>query len=613
VRTPLNQSQIKTAVAVFLVFLISVSYAEKSGPVSMGELDVAQQCELAGDWLQAATIYKTIVAHFPENEGYFYHCVDLCSKAGRFDWALDLIEWRRSLKAQDLNLEVLKAQYLHRAGREKDASDLWKTIVEMYPKDEWIVVMVANSMIEEKLFIEAEQTYVRARKRLGQKDQFTLNLALVYEMHGEYAKAAREWISFVKSKPNQIGAAESHLMRFPASEKVIRSTDRILKEGFETQNENIALARLLCRYRLRFGLFQEALESSVRVDAMSPESARGEALFEFAQQAFLGGETKYSETAYKKILRDFSTFRRKDQVLYCLAQTHIGMGLFMEAVSDFKFLVLNYPESRFAAQALLEKGRLERDSLKDPYQAIATFNELIWRFPATRQRDEGFLEQGDCYLLMNDLPKAKDIFEQSSRGAFVQDRIVFLKSSVRLAEIEFFNGDFNQSVSRSDSLFRYWIETDEFQDDLVNDALTLNVLIKTFLEVDREGLLKLSSGLLLFKQKRTDQAIDVLDRLIAGRGKSDPIVAEALFQKGSMLISEKRYPESLISFEMLLNSFPKSFHSEGAMERVGWLQEKTGRFKEAAKTYERFIELFPRSSFSGEVRNRIREMEAKPL
>jgi tetratricopeptide (TPR) repeat protein len=299
-----------------------------------------------------------------------------------------------------------------------------------------------------------------------------------------------------------------------------------------------------------------------------------------------------------------------DQVLFHLAQSRAGMGFFKEAVQGLESLILSHPESGFAAQALLEKGKLEGDQLGEPEKAIATFSHLISRYPLTRQHDEGFMELGDCYLLSNDITSAKKTYEQLGRMAFSKNRIAFMHSVIRLAEIDFFTGRFESSMSRLDSLFQNWLEPEEAQDVLVNDALSLNLMMKTYIQIDREALSVLASGLLLSRQRQVDQAEALFDKLIAGKKNGDLFIAEGLFQKGELLFAAERFDESLSCYKKLLAACPVSVHSERAMERMGRLLEKTGRIREAVQTYEQFIELYPRSFSSGEIRKHLQDMEA---
>jgi len=72
----------------------------------------------------------------------------------------------------------------------------------------------------------------------------------------------------------------------------------------------------------------------------------------------------------------------------------------------------------------------------------------------------------------------------------------------------------------------------------------------------------LKQGLDLLAQKRFDEALQRLDRLLARR----PTHAAALYQRGIALLSLKRYPESIDSFERVLSQIP---HHADALYRKG--------------------------------------------
>ncbi|HEX9933627.1 MAG TPA: tetratricopeptide repeat protein, partial [bacterium] len=366
---------------------------------------------------------------------------------------------------------------------------------------------------------------------------------------------------------------------------------------------------LLIRYETRFGLFGEAFETALLIEEGNREKQRGDALFRFAQGAFQAGGLEPAQKAYEFFLKRFPSFRQLDMVLFNLSRCYAGSERYRESVGVLDELIRRFPQSRLAANALLEKGLLERDPLRRPDQAASTFQKLLDEYSLSRECDRVRFELIDCYILQNDLHQARIHCQQTVRLASSMDRSIRVKADFYLSELDFFMGDFIRASSRLDSLFRTHFGVEETQDPVLNDALSLSMLSKILAKADSEGRSIFAGGMLAMRQKRIDQAVKAFDRIVKTPAAYPSLVAEALYQNGLALLAVSRYPDGIVCFKRLLEDYPGHIHAERALERLGYAQEKSGEIQNALKTYEAFIETFPRSVLSDEVRKRIRKMD----
>ena len=152
---------------------------------------------------------------------------------------MDLIERKRHTNSNDPWLDVLSAQVQYRAGNPKKAFQTWEKVITDHPKEEHIVIQVAEAMGQEQLWDRALHVYIDARKHFGKPELYCLNLAHVYEMNNMYDKAVEELIVFLKKYPSQINVVENRLMQYPSNEKTVYKIAYALKRGIEKETKKI--------------------------------------------------------------------------------------------------------------------------------------------------------------------------------------------------------------------------------------------------------------------------------------------------------------------------------------------------------------------------------------
>ncbi len=602
-------SRIKHPILSVIVVLSSVFSIQAQTVDVSSELRTAQKFEEANEWSRAYDIYFSLVNRYPNNDVLFRHYLELCSKNRRFDQALELIEKKRQQKSNDPGLEVLAAQMAFRAGKENEAKKIWTNILDTYPKEEWIADLVAGAMSQERLLEQAIQVYLKARKKIGKLNLFSLNLASLYEMNIEYGKATQELIGFLRVNPSQFYVIESRLLRYPSSDKIIREVSQVLKKFAQNEPKKYNFLKLLAGYETHIGFYEDALETVMTMEKMVPEKQQGEALYEFAAKAYASGGIEPTRKAYQQIHQKFPQFKRMDGVFYGLALCDISLGMYKEAVSRLDELTVKHPKSDLVANALLRKGLLERDNLFQPAQASKTFERLISDSSSSPEGSEALLELADCYFLANDFFKTETVYRKILQIDSPYDRKIKICAMIRMAWLDYYLGRHAKALSLLDSLFNRHLDADEIQDPSINDGLVLSLMLKTFAKEDQNSLQLLSKGGLLFKQRRYEEALAFFNQVASSTKMSSTIFAEALYQKGIVLLAMNRYKESADSFESLVKAFPDYVYSERAYERIGWAEEKIGNSKEALKAYESLLLKFPQSIYAEDVRKRIKKIE----
>src|SRR5215470_10417125 len=85
--------------------------------------------------------------------------------------------------------------------------------------------------------------------------------------------------------------------------------------------------------------------------------------------------------------------------LYTEMGDRFGRAYYQSAVDSYQFLLREYPGSRFAQDAYLREGKLQKDQLGDTAGAAKTYDAFLKKFPHSRQRREAQEARAELALL----------------------------------------------------------------------------------------------------------------------------------------------------------------------------------------------------------------------
>ena len=67
---------------------------------------------------------------------------------------------------------------------------------------------------------------------------------------------------------------------------------------------------------------------------------------------------------------------------------HFGRSFYQAAADSYSFLMQEYPNSKYAQEAMLRVGKLQKDQLGEPAAATKTFQDFLKKYPRSPNKRE---------------------------------------------------------------------------------------------------------------------------------------------------------------------------------------------------------------------------------
>ncbi len=586
--------------------------------VADSQFRLARQFEQLGQYAQAANLYKTLYANYPQNYTYFEGLRRILLRIKKYPELISIIQTRLREHPNDIQLQTQLGDVYFRKGDEVHAYRVWNSILQKYPRNQGVYRIVASVMLQNRLFDKAIGVYLQARRVTRGKPLFAMELAQLYTFQQSYAKATEEYLRFLKKQPYQFQFVQNQIARLPLDVKTFPDVEKVIKGWVKKYPKNYTLRKLLAGFYQSFGDYQSALSEILALEKLSgthrPKNRKpGMDLYQFALDTYREKEYKISEQAFQKLLEDFPNFSQKDRAVFYLADISYSTGDFDRAWKLYRQVIQQYPKSNWSLEASLRLGDIFLNQKNDPVKAIPYFKRIIQNFPNSRQKVFATFRLTDCYVAEGNLGKAISVLQNlleksvlaSGKIRSLQDEAFF-----KLAQLQFYNKDFESSLKDIQKILKNSNGT--YDSPFVNDALDLQLLIQENRRDHEKALRLFAGGMYLKNRNLYTAAVDSLVKAVSLDSRA-PLADRALLEAGRIKEKTKDWYGAIKIYELLVNSYSKSVYADEALNRVGEIYEKDIKnFEKARQTYEAILIQYPQSVLADELRNKLRELEGQP-
>ncbi len=578
-------------------------------------LRIAQDLERRGLYDRALRIYFSLYQQVPRNQLYYEGVKRNLIRLDRFDELSTIVE-EQIRRTGDPRFLADLGDVRFRSGRHEEARAIWRDLLEKHPQNRAVYPYVANAMISNRLYDEAIEVYLQARRNLNQPDLFVFELGNLYAIRLNYDAATREYLDFLEKQPNQFGYIESRIATYTKEPEQAHKVAELLQKRLEQSKHEYLMRKLLADLYLRIGDYSRSLQQFKILEAMTnpldrKTKAGGQELYFFADKALRAGEVEHARQAFDLILTNYADSPFRFKALFGLAQAHQLQGRAEAAIRAYEDLIAAAPTSPLAYEAQMQIGEIYFEDLFDLERALDAFKAVVERFPNDPRTVEAGFRIGDCYLARGDLKEATTWYQKplARRGVKPAQRD---KALYKTAYALFLEGEYDAALERLNQITAAVAQKPASGEDYVNDAFELIFIIEENRKSE-EALRAFTEAQRLQHLREFDQAMARLKDLVE-RFPQTPILDDALLHLGELARIQGHYEAAIGYFAQLVQEQPESVYAPLAQKRIGEVyEEDLGDAHKAYSAYEQVLIRYPNSLYLEEVRQRMRRLQPRIL
>ena len=578
-------------------------------------LRVAQDLERRRLFDRALRIYLRLYQEVPGNHVYYEGVKRNMLRLEKFAELGAIIE-EQIRRTQDPRFFADLGHVRYRSGQHQEALQIWAELLEKFPKNKVVYSYVANAMIGNRLYDEAIDVYLRARKKFKSKELFVFELANLYAIRLNYRAATEEYLNYLERHPNQFGYIESRIASYTKEKEQAHKVAELLRARLEKTRQPYLVRKLLANLYLRVEEYGRALQQFKILEAVENPAARsratGQELYFFADKALRAGGYDYAREAYRLILSNYPNSPFRWRALYGLALASQKQGQAHEAIQAYSDLIETAPRSPQAYDAQFQIAEIYFSDLFQLDKALDAYQTLLARYPGGRKTIEVYFRIGDCYTARGDLETALNWYEKPLGGSGL-DPVVRDRALYKAAYVDFIRGDYERAVERLQQITANLDEKPGGSQQYVNDAFELIMLIEDNRRDSEEALTRFARAQQLKLQRNYADAAEQLLAILKEFPEA-AIVDESLLELGEISRLQGNYGQAVGYFSELLQSHPQSVYADLAQKRIGEVYEEgLGDYQKAYHAYEQVLINYPSSLYLEEVRQRMRRLQSRNL
>jgi tetratricopeptide (TPR) repeat protein len=582
----------------------------------LAKLRLAQGFEESGEWERAAALYEDLSTLEPNNFLYLDGLQRSYAQIKEYDKAINVIRRWLIIQPRDINKMTTLGGLYYNSGNEAAADSVWKSVIAIDPHNPQIYRIVANEMLEHRMYDQCIHTYLDGRSISKSDVTFADELGNLYTLLQQYTSATKEYLRLIKAAPEQLSFVQSRLSVFTAKPEGISAASETVKDELKNSQNNIALHRLYAWLLLEERRFDLALEQYRIIDRSS--NANGNELFNFAQRLHQERAYKTATEAFKEIIDKYKNsplfpyarfgYARalEEQITLTdtMASSSESQPTYNSAIQLYESIVAEHVNPDLAAQSLYRIGVIKFDKLFDLNGALNAFTRMKDVPSTSNSINDAVLKMGDIQTARNDLAEARKEYDGLSKVSLVvyQDQATF-----KLAELNYFEAKFDSALS---ILKRF---NTNLTTDIANDALQLQYFIQENNNAAPQALTEFAKADLLMRQRKYSESLAQFQDIVKHYSTA-LLVDDAMMKTGELYLLLKRPNEAITAFHFIADSIQSSILKDRAQFKIAEIYQTVLNNKtQAIEAYEKLLSQFPNSLYVEESRKRIRLLRGDNL
>ncbi len=447
----------------------------------LAKLRLAQGFEEAGEWERAAALYENLSTLEPNNFLFLDGLQRSYKQIKEYGKAINIIRRWLIVQPGDINKITALGGLYYDSGNEAAADSVWESVIAIDPRNIQIYRVVANEMLEHRMYDQCIRTYLDGRSMSKSDATFADELGNLYAALQQYASATKEYLRLIKTTPEQLSFIQSRLSVFTTKPEGIRAASETVKDELKNVPGNISLHRLYAWLLSEERRYDAALEQYRMIDRLS--NANGNELFNFAQRLSQERAWKTAAEAFKEIIDEHNNsqllpFARfgyaralEDQIalIDTAAYSSESQSTYEIPIRLYESIAADHTNPELTVQSLFRIGIIKFEKLFDLNGALTAFNRMKDVPSTSNISNDAVLKAGDIQTARNDLAAARKEYDRMNTISLV---VYQNQGAFKLAELDYFEAKFDSALS---ILKRF---NTNLTTDLAKDALQLQYFIQ---------------------------------------------------------------------------------------------------------------------------------------
>ncbi len=577
---------------------IRSDYQQRPELVSRALLQTARIYHGQEAYNRAADLYETHLEEYPEGEGRSQILLELglaYRDAERYDEAVKVLE--QIPRDSDLwsKAGLLAGDFLLRLGRLDKAEDFLQrglaraqgeaALGELY-------YVLARVYFDQGRFAESAEAFHSARLRTRKEAMLQgalLGRGTAYHKMGDFERAIRDLEELLVLDPPLNMKDQAHRLLgqgyVQTGRRAAATKDyRAIIETTDDPHEKAEYALLLAELYYSLERYQEAIEQTQAViDADFEDSVSGRGYLLEERAYFVMGDAyarledhEQARRVFSEALVRFLRSSLRSDLVFGKAVSAFALGDNEEAIPLLQEFVAQYGDNPnlenafyFLAYAQMRLTNFE--------EAAEWFGRLVIRFPASEVAAEALFQRGESLFNLSRYEEAatayKKVLDEYPRSEFVDNAIYNL-------------GWCDFELDRQEEAVAQFVDLlDRFPESLFAPSAQFTL------------------GDYYFNQEEYERAASAYEKVITDHANSEMVVqaqellgelkeiqAYLKYEEAMALFDQQEYDRAARALLEVVTAYPETETRAGAMANLGMSCEFLHKWKEAAGIYEQLLE-----------------------
>lgn len=547
---------------------------------------------------------------FKQNKAFFYYeyyirC--LVAENKYKDAEKELI--RDTKKEPDnLNYQVLLGFTYRAWGKDNDANQVFKQVLQQLPKNEAIINDIGTRMVNIKEYDWAEQILKKGEEYFPGK--FLQNLGVLYNLKRDYTNMISSYMDLLAADANSLNQIRQvflyNMQNNDPNNEFSNSLEKNLLQRLQKQKD-IQSEEMLIWFYTQKAQYSKALIYAMAMDKRQNLPAR---TYNIGVAAFQNEEYKISSDAFTfaKSFGEASPYFVNSEtyllktMYYQIVNNQISDTLEIKKIENEYLTFINQNNSGNVIEATIDLAHLQGFYLHEEKKAIDLISKKLQSNISTKDKTLLLMEQADLYL------HAEQIWDAILTYAAIETQYPNLEISdeakFKKAKAYFYLQQFKWAKDQWDILKGSPSKL------IANDAIYWSYFVENNTDADSTfaALKAFSKADFYFYCGKIDKSMKMIDTLMSDYS-TDNIIPYTLYLESDIYQYFNDFEKAAQCLETIVNTYSYSIIADKSAYTLAVLYEtKLNQKQKAMDMYKKILFDFPSSFYTDEARTKYKEL-----